>query len=78
MPNRPVKIVVNCVTGEQEIIPLTPEEISLRQQAEAEEASIRATEAAQAATRHALALSAEDKLIALGLTKEEITALLAR
>jgi hypothetical protein len=70
------KIVVNCETGEQETIPLTAEEIAELEanQAQAEAARI-AREAEEQAKADAKA-SAEAKLAKLGLTAEEVAALL--
>jgi hypothetical protein len=77
MTDTPMKLVVDCTTGEQEYIPLTQEEIS-EQQAELarwlqSEAEREALELAQAEAK----ASAEAKLAALGLTPEEISALKA-
>lgn len=70
----PVKIIVNCETGEQEIIPLTAEEIAEREaaqaQAEADAAARAAEEAAKAEARAAL-------LARLGITEDEAKLLLA-
>lgn len=71
------KIVVDCSTGEQTVVPLTAEEIAQREAdalAYAEQQAIQ--EAEQAAKAEAKA-SAEAKLSALGLTAEEIAALSA-
>jgi hypothetical protein len=70
------KLVVNCETGEQETIPLTAEEIAELEanQAQAEAARI-AREAEEQAKADAKA-SAEAKLAKLGLTAEEVAALL--
>jgi hypothetical protein len=70
------KLVVDCSTGIVEEIALTAEEIAQREAdalaaAEAE-AEREAEEAAKAATKE----SAQSKLSALGLTEEEIAALL--
>ena len=69
------KVVVNCETGEQSIVPLTAEEIAdleaARVQAEAER--ILAEEAA--AAKEAAKASGIAKLLALGLTQEEAEAL---
>ena len=69
------KVVVDCSTGQQEIIPLTAEEIAdletSRLQAEA--ARLVAEEAAAAAA--ATKASGIAKLLALGLTEEEANAL---
>lgn len=69
------KLVVDCSTGEQTIVPLTAEEISQR---EADAAAFAADQAARQAEEEAKAqakASAEAKLAALGLTAEEIAAL---
>jgi hypothetical protein len=69
------KIVVDCSTGEQTIVPLTAEEIAQREldaQAYAAQQAIREAEEAAKATAKA---SAEAKLAALGLTADEIAAL---
>ena len=69
------KVVVNCETGETQIVPLTAEEIAQREadavKAEADRVAREAEKAAEAAAK----ASAEAKLSALGLTTEEITAL---
>lgn len=66
------KIVVNCETGEQQVLTLTPEEIAERESMQAE---YQAAEAAKAAAEQALAelkASAKAKLIAgQPLTAEE-------
>ena len=70
----PTKVIVNCETGEQEVIPLTEQEIAdleaARVQAEANAAARAAEEAAKAAARQAV-------LDRLGLTAEEAALLLA-
>ena len=69
------KVIVNCETGETEVLPLTAEEIAQR------EADLAASEAARAAadaevTATAAAKgAAQQKLLSLGLTAEEIAAL---
>jgi 3-oxoacyl-[acyl-carrier-protein] synthase III len=69
------RLVVDCETGEQHIIPLTEEELAEREamriQAEAEQAQREAEEQAKAEAK----ASAEAKLAALGLTADEIAAL---
>jgi hypothetical protein len=71
------KLVIDCETGEQTVVPLTPEELAERElmqaQAEAERLEREALELAQAEAK----ASAESKLAALGLTAEEIAALKA-
>jgi len=69
------KVVVDCSTGESQVLPLTPEEIAQR---EADALAFAEAEAARQAEAEAKALakaSAEAKLAALGLTAEEIAAL---
>lgn len=69
------KVIVDCSTGEQTVVPLTAEEIA---QLEADRA---ATEAAQLAAEEEVAAkaatkaSALAKLTALGLTEEEAAAI---
>jgi hypothetical protein len=74
--DRPTKIVVDCSTGIEEIIELTDEEIAQlgtdRANAEAE----RATREAEAEAKATAKASALAKLKALGLTEDEVTALI--
>ncbi len=69
------KLVVDCVTGEQTVVPLTEEELAEREamriQAEADQAQREADELAKAEAK----ASAQAKLAALGLTEAEIAAL---
>ncbi len=69
------KLVVDCETGEQTVVPLTEEELAEREamriQAEADQAQREADELAKAEAK----ASAQAKLAALGLTEAEITAL---
>ena len=75
MTDTPTKVIVNCETGEQQIVPLTAEEIA-DMQAAAEAAAVAQAEAeAQAAAVQAAKEAAHAKLSALGLTPEEIAAL---
>jgi hypothetical protein len=69
------KIIVDCSTGEQSIVPLTPEEISEREQIAISFAEAEAARQAEEAVKAAAKASAEAKLAALGLTPEEIAAL---
>jgi hypothetical protein len=69
------KLIVNCETGEQTAVPLSPEELAQR---EADRLAYEAEEAARLAAeteKAALEASAISKLEALGLTAEEIAAL---
>jgi hypothetical protein len=69
------KLIVDCTTGEQTIVPLTEEELaereSMRVQAEADQAQREADELDKAEAK----ASAQAKLAALGLTEAEIAAL---
>lgn len=70
------KVVVDCASGEVSYIPLTEEEIAEREalaaQAEQERLEREAADQAKAEAK----ASAESKLAALGLTADEIAALL--
>jgi hypothetical protein len=67
-----MKIVANCETGEITEVPLTPEEISDREQMAAEYAARKAAEEAAAAALETLKASAKAKLVAgEPLTEEE-------
>jgi len=75
MTEIPTRLVINCETGEREIIPLTAEEIAEREamaaQALADQAEREAEETAKAAAK----ASGLAKLLALGLTQAEAEAL---
>jgi hypothetical protein len=75
MSEQLTKIVVDCKTGKQTILPLTPAEIAQRDQDAAAAAEAQAEREAQEAAQAALKESAKAKLTALGLTEEEIAAL---
>jgi uncharacterized protein (DUF849 family) len=69
------KLVVDCSTGEQSYIPLTPEEIAQR---EADAAAAQAEADARALeelAREEAKASGIAKLLALGLTEEEANAI---
>ena len=69
------KVVVNCSTGEESVVTLTPEEIAQR---EADAAAFAVAEAERIAAAEAAAdakASGIAKLLALGLTEEEANAL---
>lgn len=71
----PTRLVIDCSTGERQIIPLTPEEIAEREalaaQALADQAEREAAEQAKAEAK----ASGIAKLLALGLTEAEAEAL---
>jgi ribosomal protein L5 len=68
------KVIVDCSTGEQTVVPLTDEEIAeleaLAAQAEADRIAAEEAEAAKQAEKEAIAVK-------LGLTKEELLKLLS-
>lgn len=75
MSETPTKLIVDCSTGIETIIPLTQEELEERALRQSEfEQSLAANIAAEE-MRNAAKASAEAKLAALGLTPEEIAAL---
>lgn len=69
------KIVVNCETGVQEIIPLTIEEVAELEANSALVESNRALAEAEAASIAEAKANGIAKLLALGLTEEEANAL---
>ena len=73
MTDTPTKVIVDCSTGEQTVVPLTAEEIAELEaaatQAEADRKAAEKTEADKTAARQAI-------LDKLGLTPEEATVLL--
>jgi len=75
MTDRPIRIELNCETGEETIIPLTDEEIEQARIAQAESNARKTIEQAEEQAKAAAKASAEAKLAALGLTPEEIAAL---
>jgi hypothetical protein len=77
MSDTPTKIIVDCSTGEQKIVPLTPAEIAANDQAAAAAATAAQEKAAADAAAAAAKASAVAKLSSLGLTAEEIAALTA-
>jgi hypothetical protein len=69
------KIVIDCSTGEQTVVPLTAEEIAQREADALAYAEQKATQEAEEAAKASAKASAEAKLAALGLTADEIAAL---
>jgi hypothetical protein len=69
------KIVVDCSTGEQTVVPLTAEEIAQREADAIAYATRKAEEEAEAAAIATAKASATSKLKALGLSDSEIAAL---
>jgi hypothetical protein len=76
MSDTPTKIIVDCSTGEQMIVPLTAQEIAAADQAAAAAAQAKADADAAAQATAALKESAKAKLIAgTPLTAEEAAVL---
>lgn len=75
MSEQLTKLVVDCATGKQTIVPLTAAEIAQRDQDAARAAEEQAQREADAKAKALAAESAKAKLAALGLTEEEIEAL---
>jgi len=71
------KLVVNCATGQVEEVELTAEEIAQREADAAAYAEAEATRQAEEDAKAMAKVAAEVKLKALGLTAEEIAALIA-
>ena len=71
----PTKVIVNCETGVQEVVPLTAAEIAELEAAAAQAEQERQAAEAEAEAKAAAKAAAEAKLAALGLTAEEIAAL---
>lgn len=73
---KPKRLVIDCMTGEQALVEYTDEEIA---RAEADRIALEAERAAQEAAetdKAAKRSAAIVKLKALGLTEDEVTALL--
>ena len=68
-------LVVNCATGEEQVIALTAEEIAQRQADAEAAATAKAAADAEAATAAEAKASGIAKLLALGLTEDEANAL---
>ena len=74
MTDTPMKLIVNCETGEQTLEPLTTEEIAEMEAQAIEAEARRAAEEEANQIKAELKASAIAKLAALGLTEEEATA----
>ncbi len=69
------KVIVNVQTKEEQVIPLTAEEISELQESAARDAERFSAEQVERAAAEAARESARAKLAALGLTEAEVAAL---
>jgi hypothetical protein len=70
------KLLVNCDTGEQTIVPLTAEELAQREADAIAYAEAKASQDAEIAAKDAAKASAIAKLTALGLSDTEVSALI--
>jgi hypothetical protein len=75
MTEIPTKLVINCETGEREIIELTAEEIAERELMQLQAIADQEQREADQAAKEAAKASAVSKLNALGLDADEIAAL---
>lgn len=75
MTDTPTKVIVDCSTGEQSIVPLTAAEIAQLETDRVAAEEARAAAEAEAAAKAAAKASALAKLAALGLTEEEAQAI---
>ena len=71
----PTKVIVDCSTGEETILPLSAEEISQLEADRVKAEADRAAAEAEATAKAEAKASALAKLAALGLTEEEAAAL---
>ena len=76
MEEAPTVMEINCETKEVTVRPFTAEEIAAAEASEAAATQQRVEEEAAAAAKAAARASAEAKLSTLGLTADEIAALL--
>jgi hypothetical protein len=72
----PTAIEINCETGEVTERPLTAEEIAANEAAQAQAAADAIAAEEEAAAKAAAKASAQAKLATLGLTADEVSALL--
>jgi hypothetical protein len=70
------KLVIDCETGEQTVVPLTQEELAQRELDQLQAIAEQEQREADAAAKAAAKASAISKLAALGLSDTEISALL--
>jgi aspartokinase len=75
MTETPMKVIVDCSTGESISVPLTAQELAQRETDQLAWEAQEATRLAAEAEQQALKESANAKLAALGLTADEIAAI---
>lgn len=71
----PTKVIVDCSTGEQTVVPLSASEIADLETARAQAEADRAAREAEAEAKAEAKASALAKLAALGLTEDEAKAI---
>jgi len=71
----PTKIVINCSTGVREVLELTSAELTEREEMRIESEKAQAAKDKIEKATAAKKLSGRSKLLALGLTEAEVTAL---
>ena len=76
MSDTPIAVEVNCETGQVIERPLTADEIATQAKAAEEFAAQQAAAATEQAAKDAAKASAEAKLATLGLTADEVKAIL--
>jgi len=76
MANTLTKLVVNCETGEQTIVPFTAEEVAQFEAEQQKNAEIQAALKAEELAKAEVKASALAKLAALGLNEDEAKAIL--
>lgn len=76
MANTPTKVMVNCETGEQTVVPLSSEEIQDRELRAKEATEFQAKLQAEAQAKAEAKTSALAKLKALGLSEDEAKAII--
>ena len=74
----PVSIFVDCSTGETTVTPLTADEIAAQQARQAQAQTDMEARLAKEQAQASAVASAQSKLASLGLTENEITALLGK
>jgi hypothetical protein len=75
MTDTPMKVIVDCATGESTTVPLTEAELEQRETDRLAFEQAEAERLAAEAEQEALKASANAKLAALGLTEDEIAAI---
>lgn len=76
MSERPTKLIIDCEAGTQTVVPLTDEELAERKAMAAQAEQDRLAREAEEQAKAEAKASAQAKLAALGLTEDEISAVL--